>query len=32
VRSEDWPRARAWIEQYENHRQRRRARQDHGSS
>ena len=28
VRAEDWPRARAWIEQYERHRQRRRARQD----
>ena len=28
VRSEDWARARAWIEQYEHYRQRRRARND----
>ena len=28
VRAEDWPRARAWIEQYEHYRQRRRARHD----
>jgi hypothetical protein len=28
VRAEDWPRARAWIEHYEHHRQRRRARHD----
>jgi hypothetical protein len=28
VRAEEWPRARAWIEQFEHHRQGRQARHD----